>query len=209
MAKTAKKKKAASSSKKKKRDPFTTRKVKVEPTSKGDSLTPPEEVAEAIDKFRDCQEQARHFEGEATVYKDRIVHYAKGEYVKRLLGGTDKSFKLLGEETMVTYVVMDSSAGLTEEDAGAISERWGEEAADDLVTRDFASVRFDPKVLAANYDAVVEALQNLPEEVLTNLFKPMLMKASQNAAEKAKKYAQTPEELRELLQALKLKHYIR
>lgn len=190
-------------------DPFKTRKVREQTTEASDTVTPPEEVATAIDAFREAQDQAKHFEGEATVQKDLILEFCDSEFTKRALGGLNKSFKVLGAETMVTYVVMDSSAGLTEEDVAEFSERWGEKAADELIVRDYGSVKFDPKVLEANYDAVVEALQALPPDVLHNLFKPMLMKAASQAVERAKQFAKTPEDLRELVQQLKLKNYIR
>lgn len=190
-------------------DPFKTKKTKtVTPDSK-DTLTPPAEVARAIDQFRECQDQAKHFEGEATIHKDVILKYSEAEYTKRLFNGMNKSFKILGEQTMVTYVIMDASAGLTEEDTAEFTQRWGEEAANELIVRDFGSIKFDPKVLEANYDAVVDALQVLPAEVLENLFKPMLMKARPGAVEAAKRYAKTPEDMQELVQQLKIKNYIR
>lgn len=193
----------------KKVDPFKTRKTKTEESNASDTLSPPTEVAEAIDAFRECQDQAKHFEGEATIHKNTILAFSEEEYVKRLIGGKNKSFKVLGEETMVTYVVMDSSAGLSEEDVEEFAKNFGEEAAEDLIVRDFASIKFDAKVLEANYDAVVEALQTLPSDVLENLFKPMLMKARPGAAEGAKAYTKKPGDLLEMLKALKIKNYIR
>ncbi len=200
---------AKPAAKAKKVDPFKTRKTKLETSESNDTLTPPEEIAKAIDSFRECQDQAKHYEGEATIHKDVIMNYSEAEYTKRLLNGMNQSFKILGEETMVTYVVMDAGAGLTEEDAADFSKRWGKGAAEELIVRDYASIRFDGKVLEAHYDAVVNALQVLPEEVLENLFKPMLMKARPGAAEAAKRYAKNPEDLRELLKQLKIKNYIR
>ncbi len=206
MAKTS----AKSAAKKEKASPFKTRKTKTE-TAKAasDTLTPPTEVAEAIDAFREAQDQAKHFEGEATIHKNTVLAYAEEEYAKRLNSGKNKSFKLLGDETMVTYVVMDASAGLTEEDAEEFAKNFGKEAAEDLITQDYASLRFDAKVLEENYDEVVAALQTLPENVLENLFKPMLMKARSGAAEGAKHYTKDPDELLEMLKALKIKNYIR
>jgi hypothetical protein len=212
MAKAAKHKKVEhkeSSAKSASRDPFKTRKVKTESAPAGDAITPPREIAEAIDAFREAQDQAKHFEGEATIHKDTILGYSEKEYVKRLLNGKEDSFKMLGDETMVTYVVMDSSAGLTDEDVEEFSKNWGREAAEDLITRDFGSIRFDAKVLEANYDAVVEALQVLPPDVLDNLFKPMLMKARPGAAEGAMRYTKKPDDLLEMLKALRIKNYIR
>jgi hypothetical protein len=190
-------------------DPFKTRKTKTEAAQAGDTLTPPGEIAQAIDAFREAQDQMKHFEGEMTIQKDVILNFSEEEYSKRLINGQNDSFKLLGEETMVTYVVMDAGAGLTEEDTVDFAKRWGKPAADELIVRDYASIRFDGKVLEAHYDAVVEALQKLPHEVLDNLFKPMLMKARPGAAEAAKRYAKTPEDLRELLKQLRIKNYIR
>jgi hypothetical protein len=204
MAKTAKKKADGS-----KLDPFKTKKTKTPSPVANDTITPPKEIAKAIDAFRDAQEQAKHFEGEATIHKDAIVDYSQEEYTKRVLSGVNKSFKILGEETMVTFVVMDSSAGITEEDLGEFTDRWGKEAAEELIVRDYASIRFDGEVLEANYDAVVEALQKLPPEVLENLFKPMLLRAVPGAVEKAKAYVKDPEELRDLLKDLKIKNYIK
>ncbi len=200
---------AKTSVKSKKLDPFKTKKTKTENKDAGDTLSPPKEVAEAIDAFRECQDQAKHFEGEATIHKNTILSYAENEYVKRLISGKDNSFKVLGEETMVTYVVMDSSAGLTEEDVEEFAKNYGKEAAEDLITRDFASIKFDAKVLEENYEAVVDALQVLPEQVLQNLFKPMLMKATPGAAEKAKQYAKKPDDLLEIIKTLRIKNYIR
>ncbi len=110
-----------------------------------------------------------------------------------MLKGKTRSFKLLGDQSMVTYVVMDASAGLTEEEVESFKERWGDKAADDLIMRDLASIRFDGAVFEANYDAIVEALQSLPKDVLENLFKPMLMKAKPGAVEAGKKYAKSAE----------------
>src|SRR4051794_25905276 len=101
----------------KKVDPFKTKKTKTQAPDANDTITPPEEIARAIDAFREAQDQAKHFEGEATIHKDTVLNFSDGEYAKRLFNGMAKSFKLLGEESMVTYVVMDASAGLTEEDA--------------------------------------------------------------------------------------------
>lgn len=193
----------------KKVDPFKTKKTKAPPSSASDTVTPPVEIARAIDQFRAAQDQYKHFEGEMTIYKDQIMTYSTQQYTTRVFSGMGASFKVLGEETMVTYVVMDSSAGLTEEDATELAQRWGEEAAEELVVRDYGSVKFDAAVLEANYDAVVEALQVLPPAVLENLFKPMLMKAKPGAVEAAKRYAKTPQELQELLKQLKMKNYIR
>jgi hypothetical protein len=201
--------KASSKDKSKKADPFKVRKTREPAQQAGDTLTPPAEVAKAIDDFRAAQEQAKHFEGEATIHKDQVLEYAQKEYTKRLQGGMNRSFKILGEESMVTYVVMDSSAGITEDEKEEFAKQWGEDAAEDLLTRDLASIRFDAEVFEANYEAVVEALQRLPEEVFERLFKPGLMKAVPGASEKAKKYAKTQGDLREILRQLKMKNYIR
>lgn len=197
------------SSNKKKIDPFKTKKTREAPKGVSDTVTPPEAIAQAIDSFRECQEQARHFEGEATIHKDEVTEYARNELTRRIFSGLNGSFKIMGEETMVTYVVMDSSAGLTDEDVTLFEERWGKKAAEDLIEKDFRSIRFDADVLAANYDKIVDALQTLPGDILDNLFKPMLMKAKASAVEKAKKYAKTPEDLKELMEQLKMKNYIR
>jgi|GEM_PF-3013420 len=200
---------AKAPSKAKKTDPFKTRKTREPKQEAGDVLTPPSDVAHAVDQFREFQEQAKHFEGEATVQKDIILDYGQGEYVKRVLKGMNRSFKVMGDQSMVTFVAMDTSSGLTEEEVEAFTEKWGEKAAEDLITRDLGSIRFDAEVLEANYDAVVEALKVLPDDVIENLFKPMLMKAKSGAVERAKKYAKGAEELRELVGQLKIRTYIR
>ena len=48
---------------------FKTRKTREPEADAGDTLTPPEQIAQAIDAFREAQEQAKHFEGEATFKK--------------------------------------------------------------------------------------------------------------------------------------------
>jgi hypothetical protein len=190
-------------------DPFKTKKTKTPASKVNDTVTPPAPVQEAIDKFREYQEQARHFEGEATIYKDKALAFCQKEYVKRLSNGIDGSFKVLGEETMITYTVVDSSAGLSEEDKEAFAERWGEEAAEALIKRDYQSIRFDPAVLEANYDEVVAALQQLDPDILERLFKPMLMKAVPGAVQLAKKFAKSQEDMQEIIRDLKIKNYIK
>ncbi len=193
----------------KKIDPFKTKKTKAPASKTNDTVTPPAPVAEAIDKFREYQEQARHFEGEATIHKDKVQDFCQAEYTRRLANGVQGSFKILGDETMVTYVVTESSAGLSDEDRDRIAERWGVDAANELIVRDYQSIRFDGEVLAANYDEIVGALQSLKPEVLERLFKPMLMKAAPGAVQAAKKYAKAPGEMQEIIKDLKIKNYIK
>jgi hypothetical protein len=172
-------------------------------------LTPPGKVAEAVDAFREALDQAKYYEGEATVHKNTILDFASEQFARRLFAGESGGFKVQGAETMAMYVVQDASAGLSEEDVEAFSERWGDKAADELITRDFASIRFNDSVLEANYDAVVRALSTLPPEILDNLFRPMAMKARPGAAELARRHVESAAELREIMRHLKLKHYVR
>ena len=195
--------------KKSKIDPFKTRKSRETNGKNNDTLAPPREISEAIDSFREAQEQAKHYEGEATIYKDTILNFGFQEFAKRVGNGYLKSFKILGENAMVNFVVQDSSAGLTEEDAANFEEKWGEKAAAELIVKDFGSIKFDAKVLEANYDEVISALQALPESILSQLFKPMLMKAKPGAVEACRKFAKSPEELEEIVQDLRIKAYIK
>lgn len=209
MAQAKKKTSETSQAKKKNQDPFKTRKTKETAENKVDTVTPPAEIQRAVDLFRENQEQAKHFEGEATVYKDRIVAFSLEEYCKRAWKGQSKSFKLLGHETIVNYIIQDSSAGLTEEDFEEFQERWGKKAAEEMIVKDYASIRLNGQVLADHYEEIVEALQVLPKDILNQLFKPMLMKAAPNAIEKAKKYTKTAHELGEMIKHLKVKNYIK
>lgn len=199
----------AAQGKKKSADPFKTRKTKDTVDSKVDTITPPAEVQRAVDLFRENQEQAKHFEGEATVYKDRIVEFSLDEYCKRIYKGQNKSFKILGHETIVNYIIQDSSAGLTEEDFEEFASRWGKKAAEDMIVRDYASLRLNAQVLSDHYNEIVKALQTLPKNVFENLFRPMLMKASPDAVQKAKKHTKNARELMEMIRQLKIKNYIK
>jgi hypothetical protein len=192
-----------------KKDPFKTKKSTVPAKQADNVLTPPGDVAEAVDAFRSAQDQAKFFEGEATVHKNTILDFAASEYAKRLYAGENGGFKVQGIETMAMFVVQDASAGLSEEDVADFADRWGQKAADELIVRDFASIRFNDTVLEANYDAVVNALQTLPPDVLDALFKPMAMKARGGAAEAARRYVKNADELREILRHLKLRQYVR
>ena len=192
-----------------KKDPFKTKKSTAPAKQAENVLTPPSDVAEAVDAFRAAQDQAKFFEGEATVHKNTVLDYASGEYSRRLFTGEEGGFKIQGIETMAMYVVQDASAGLSEEDVEEFTARWGQKAADELIVRDFASIRFNETVLEANYDAVVAALQALPPDVLDNLFKPMAMKARGGAAQTARRHVKDADELHEILRHLKLRQYVR
>ncbi len=190
-------------------NPFKTKRSTTEQKTPDNILPAPDHVAEAVDAFREAQDQAKFFEGEATVHKNQVLNFCQDEYAKRLFSGMDDGFKVQGIETIAMYVVQDSSAGLSEEDLEEFTARWGKKAAEELITRDYSSIRFNDKVLEAHYDEVVAALQTLPEEILENLFKPMAMKAKTGAAGTARKFVKSPEELKEILRHLKLKNYIR
>lgn len=205
---TAKKASKSGAKSEKKADPFKTRKT-TSPHKADDIVTPPEEISEAIDAFRQASDQAKFFEGEATVYKNSIVDYARSVFSKRFLNGTKTGFKIRGSETDVMYVIQDSSAGFSEEEVQEFENRWGRQAAEELIVRDLGNIRFNEKVLEAHYDEVVQALQTLPDEVFHNLFKPMLMKAKPGALESARKYAKSSSELEKLVRDLKIKNYIK
>ncbi len=191
-------------------DPFKTKRSSSPAAKQAENvITPPPDVSEAVDAFRSAQDQAKYYEGEASVHKNTILNFAGEEYAKRLYTGDGSGFKIQGLETMAMYVVQDASAGISEEDLEEFAERWGEKAAEDLIVRDYASIRFNDAVLEANYDAVVKALQTLPADVLENLFKPMSMRARPGAADLARRHVKKPDELRDILRHLKLRHYIR
>ena len=173
------------------------------------SLIAPKKIAKNIDSFREYQDQAKHYESLAAAHKVEIVVYAKKNYSERIMNGQGGSFKIIGEESQVTWVASTGSAALSAEDEAIIKDKWGKKAAKELLTPDFSSLKFDAKVLEANYDMVAQALKALPSEVLENLFKPMAMKASKDALDKAHEFVKTPEEMSEVCAILKLKNYIR
>lgn len=197
------------SSKPETKGPFKTKKSSVPTKTQDNVLVPPAEVAEAVDAFRVAQDQAKFFDGEASLHKNTILDYATEEFAKRAYSGDEKGFKIQGIEAMAMYVVQDAGAGLSEEEVEEFAERFGRAAADDLIVRDYASIRFNESVLAANYDAVVKALSTLPDHIVDNLFKPMAMKACNNAVSAALRHVDTAEDLREILKALKLRQYVR
>lgn len=192
----------------KKTDPFKVRKTTA-PAKADDIITPSSEVSEAIDAFRQAMDQAKFFEGEATIYKNAILDFARATYAKRFFEGNKSGFKLQGAESIIMYIIQDSSSGFSDEDVAEFASRWGEDAAEDLIVRDFSSIRFNDKTLEAHYDEVVNALQSLPPEILDNLFKPMLMKARPGALDLARKYAKNTDDFQNLIRDLKIKNYIK
>ncbi len=205
---TPKKKPSSAKTSKQKSSPFKVKKSTV-PTKADDIVTPPEEIAEAIDAFRQASDQAKYFEGEATIYKNTIVDFARGRFAKRFFEGSKSGFKIQGGDSVIMYIVQDSSAGFSDEERDEFAERWGEKAAEELIVRDFASIRFNEKTLEAHYDEVVRALETLPEEVLENLFKPMLMRAKPGALDSARRFTKNTEEFQAMIRDLKIKNYIK
>ena len=192
----------------KRASPFKVR-TKINPAKSDDIITPTKEVAEAIDAFREAIDQAKFFEGEATIYKNTIVDFARSAYAKRFFKGDRSGFKLQGTDAVIMYIVQDSSAGFSDEDAEEFAGNWGKAASEELIVRDFSSIRFNDKVLEAHYDEVVDALSILPPEILDNLFKPMLMKAKPNALEAARKYAKKTDDFQNIMRDLRIKNYIK
>src|SRR5690349_5304912 len=97
----------AASQKVSKIDPFRTRSTKVEVVRSTDALTPPAAVARAVDLFREAQDQLKHYEGEVSIHKEVVASYGEEEHARRLLHGTNRSFRVLGEESAATFVVVD------------------------------------------------------------------------------------------------------
>jgi len=202
-------KKKTTATKPSKSDPFKVRKSTTTAKAADDIVTPPQEVSEAIDAFRQAIDQAKFFEGEATIYKNTILDFARAQYSKRFFDGVKSGFKLQGVESVIMYIIQDSSAGFSDEEVAEFADKWGQEAAEELIVRDYASIRFNDKTLEAHYDQVVQALQTLPAEVLENLFKPMLMKAKPGALESARKFAKNTKDFQNLITDLKIKNYIK
>ena len=194
----------------KKIDPF---KVKSSKTGtarpKAGQVKTPDDIASAVDSYREAQDKVKHFEGEAAMYKDTILAYTKSEYCRRALDGDTANFKVSGKVAQAMYIVMDASSGLTEEDRDLVVGEFGEKAAEELIERDFRSLKFNAEVLEANYEAVVAALQKLPPEILETHFSPMMMKTSKEVISKAKKHAKDEAGLQRLIEILKVKNYIR
>lgn len=192
-----------------KKSPFKTKKSTVATKQADNIITPPAIVAEAVDAFRNAVDQAKFHEGEATVHKNTVMEFAAQEFSRRLYHGDTQGFKIQGNEFLAMYVVQDAGAGLSEEDVDQFRERWGDEAAQDLIVRDFASIRFNESILETHYDEVVAALQTLPEEILDHLFRPMALKVRKGALERVRKFAKNKEELQEMMRDLKFRHYVR
>jgi hypothetical protein len=190
-------------------NPFKVRSSSDKGSRKSDAVDVPFEVAQAIDGFREAMEQSKHFAGEAEVHKEAVLSFARGQYARRAMAGSTEGFKLLGDQSMVTYVVADNASGLSQEEVDAIAAEFGGEAVDQLVGLDYASIRFEPEVLEQNYDAVISALQALPPEVLERLFKPALQKARKGAVESARRVAKDAGGLARLLGMLKVTNYIK
>lgn len=186
--------------------PFKVRKA-AEPKLR--EIDAPAEIAEAIDKFTDNVQQARHFEAEAEVFKDTVASFARNLYADNVNSGRPGNFRLLGNESAVLYMATHSGGQLDEQEYAQFVEQYSGEIADALIESDYGAIRFNADVLKANYEAVVKALQSLPEHIVDNLFLPMPMRAKPDALDKLKVYAKSPSEIVELMRALKLKNYIR
>ena len=178
--------------------------------SKNDVIMANGDMINVVDSYKKLNDEIKHLEGEATIFKNEFKAYAHNLFSERVITGKTNNFKVEGKTGSVSYIVQDASSGITDEDYAAFTEKWGKKAAKELIMDDLGSIKFDADVLTANYDAVVTALQNaLPAEVLESLFKPMLMKAAKGAVDKAAKIAKDPEKLAEMLTDLKVKTQVR
>lgn len=177
--------------------------------SKLDVLNTPKDISKAVDSFKKLQSEIKHLEGEATLVKNQVTDFARDRFAERVLNDKYNNFKLQGTDQVVSFIAQDASAGLSEDDVDQIKEEFGSKAAKALVVDDLSSLRFNPETLNDNFDMILKALQTLPNEILDNLFKPMLKKASPEAVKKATSFAKDQDELKRLIQLLKIKNYIR
>lgn len=192
-----------------KSDPFG--KVKSSAASKKKSSVArdvPEEIKTAIDAFKEAKDALKNAEFSKKEHGSVVQEFAMREFAAGIMAGkSETSFDLQGNEATVKFVTQFKSlGGITGEEKEAIAEKWGEAVANEVCLPDLGTVRFDAEVLAANYDAVVAALQTLPEEILSNLLKPMTMKTA--SLETIKKHARNADDLIDLLKAVKYANYV-
>lgn len=192
-------------------DPFKIRQT--EPARAApDVVKAPEEIAKHVDAFREAATQAKHFEGQATPHKDAVYDFAKAEFARRAMAGKAGSFKILGEEEAVLFVIADNAKGLTEDEVTELAGELGKDGlvkTETLLKKNYTEIRFDPEVLETNYEAVIAALQALPPNVLGTLFKPTTMVAVKGAGEMLRAHAKDPAHYARLIELTKIVSYIK
>lgn len=189
-------------------DPFSIRED-VDTSQQNKEQEVPEQVRKSVDEYKECKRQSKKFDGLAEMYKKTVCDFVRPVYATNAITGNVGNIKLRGNEDSVTYIVQQRSKGLSLSDVKALKEKWGDELVTSLTQKDFGSIKFDTAVLEKNYEAVISALNNLPSEVLKNLFKPMTIKAKPDAISIAADKVNNPSALAEIIADLQIVNFIR
>lgn len=166
-----------------------------------DIITPKErQIRKSIDEFVEIHGEIKARERSLQKLKNTIMTYAKVERAKRIAEGkSDESFKIEGLNKALTFVITDGGAAIPEDSYLSLLTEFGE-VANDLLEVDIASVKFNPTVLMENLDEVIEALNTLPTEVISNLFLPPPRKIKKGATARVGQLIKEEEKILDFLE---------
>jgi len=181
-------------------------------SSKGMKTVKPDDAAlrGMVDKYKKLKEEVEYLESELKEAASELKSYGLSTFAERRMEGIEGNFKIQGDTEQVGYIVMDKASFIDPEAIEELQEKYGDEFAE-LIQVDKSTVKFNQSFLsdASNMERLVEALQPLGEDFLSQLFTAAQCKACKGAVNKAVMLADNPQQLEEMISDLRITHYVK
>lgn len=177
-----------------------------------DHVNSADEVTKAaVDEYKRIAGEMKRLEGEQAAHKAVVEGYARKTFCERQVKNTSGNFYVDGNADVVMYQAQNANAGIAADGYATIVEEHGEEAAEELLMLDTASVKFNADKLKEPgvMEKFVAALQVLPPEILNDLFTAATYKVTEDVFVKMRSHAETAEEFQALMASLKIKNFIK
>ena len=189
------------------KDPF---KVKKSSAKKGlDVVEAPKELKSIIDEWKEFADLEKKYKAKKAGLAPQIKEFASMVNAKRRLSGKNENFNLIGDEQTCQFQMTSRISGGSDDDIALIVEKYGEEVAEALFQKDYASLKINDKYLKANWNEIIPKLTKALGDHFHELFSEMSHKLADDGLEKAAEFVETPEELSNLYDDLKVVSFLK
>lgn len=164
-----------------------------------------DELKSKVDEYREFAELEKNYKSKKAGVGPAIKAFAILKNAERQMAGkTSTSFNILGNEKICQFQMVAKISDGTDKHLAEFTEEYGEEATDELFQKDYASLKFNDAYLKANWNEIIPKITKALGDHFAPLFTEMTHKLANDGIEKAKQFADTPEELAEIYTKMKV-----
>jgi hypothetical protein len=191
-----------------KTNPFKTKKTSA--SSKGlDTLQVPEKMKGLIDEFREAADQAKKYDGMKKALAAQIKPYAYEQAASRRMSGNNSNFNMTGNEKTCQFQVTEKVSAHSEESLAEFTEIYSEKATTAIFEENYSAVKLNGTYLREHWDTLIPKLTKALGDHFSELFSEVPFGLAEDGLNKAKEFANSPAELVELFEKMKVTSFIK